>query len=136
MSRRRWTLVALSFCAAIAVSLAMVWRGWKHDGSMPALPWHVHLFACLVFALETITRATKVQWGAKALRIPLRWTTALRVSLGGDFGASRVPRSRCTQSDRGPHRLGGGRSAPGRRECACRGGTGRLGTCRRETAPC
>lgn len=91
MSRRRWLLIALSFFAAIAVSVAMVWRGWKHDGSIPSLPWRVHALAFLVFALETITRATKVQWGAKALRIPLRWTTSLRVSLGGDFGASVTP---------------------------------------------
>lgn len=91
MSRRRWTLVAVSFIGAIGVSLYMVWRGWKHDGSLPALPWRVHALAWLVFVLETISRATKVQWGAKALRIPLRWTTALRVSLGGDFGASVTP---------------------------------------------
>jgi hypothetical protein len=51
----------------------------------------VHVLAFLVFALETVARATKVQWGAKALHIPLRWTTALRVSLGGDFGAAITP---------------------------------------------
>jgi uncharacterized protein (TIRG00374 family) len=83
--------VVLSFLAAIGISAAVVWRGWKHDGSTPALPWYVHVLAFLVFAFETLARATKVQWGAKALRIPLRWTTALRVSLGGDFGASITP---------------------------------------------
>ncbi len=91
MSRRRWWLVALSFFLAIGVSTAVVWRGWRHDGSAPGLPWHVHLLAFLVFAFEVLARATKVQWGAKALRIPLRWMTSLRVSLGGDFGASITP---------------------------------------------
>ena len=91
MRSRRWPLVALSFVAAIGVSAFMVWRGWKHDGSWPSLPWHVHALAFAVFVAETLARATKVQWGAKAMRIPLRWTTALRVSLGGDFGASVTP---------------------------------------------
>lgn len=91
MSRRRWVLLAVSFLAAIAISAAVAWRGWKHDGSAPALPWRAHLLAFLVFVFETLARATKVQWGAKALRIPLRWFTALRVSLGGDFGASVTP---------------------------------------------
>lgn len=91
MIRRRWLLVAISFLAAIAVSVVVVWRGWKHDGAAPSLPWRVHLLALLVFAGEIAARATKVQWGARALRIPLRWTTALRASLGGDFGASITP---------------------------------------------
>lgn len=91
MIQRRWALVALSFLAAIAISTWMAWRGWQHDGTAPGLPWRAHLLALLVFALETATRATKVQWGAKALRIPLKWFTALRVSLGGDFGASITP---------------------------------------------
>lgn len=91
MTRWRWGLVALSFLAAIAMSADVVWRGWQHDGSTPSLPWRAHVLAFLVFAGEIAARATKVQWGAKAMRIPLRWTTALRVSLGGDFGASITP---------------------------------------------
>jgi len=91
MIRRRWVLVAVSFLAAITVSAVVVWRGWKHGGAAPSLPWRVHLLAVLVFVCEAAARATKVQWGARALRIPLRWTTALRASLGGDFGASITP---------------------------------------------
>ncbi len=91
MKHRRWALVALSFFAAFAISAAVVWRGWRHGGAIPALPWRAHLLAFLVFVFETLARATKVQWGAKALRTPLRWVTALRVSLGGDFGASITP---------------------------------------------
>lgn len=91
MNRRRLLLVALSFLAAFALSADIVWRGWKSTGTFPVLPWRAHALAFLVFALETLARATKVQWGAKALRIPMRWMVALRVSLGGDFGASVTP---------------------------------------------
>jgi len=91
VKRRRLLLVALSFLAAFALSAYIVWRGWKNTGTFPVLPWHAHALALLVFVLETAARATKVQWGAKALRIPMRWMVALRVSLGGDFGASVTP---------------------------------------------
>ena len=91
MNRRRWVLVALSFLAAFALSADIVWNEWKSTGTFPGMPWRAHALALLVFVLEAVSRATKVQWGAKALRIPLRWFTALRVSLGGDFGASITP---------------------------------------------
>lgn len=91
MNRRRWALVVLSFIAAIALSVDLLWRGWQSTGSLHSLPWQAHALALSVFVLETLARATKVQWGAKALRIPLRWPVALRVSLGGDFGASITP---------------------------------------------
>jgi len=91
VSRRRVVLVAMSFLAALALSADVVWQGWQSTGRFPSLPWRAHLLALMVFVLETVSRATKVQWGAKALRIPLRWPVALRVSLGGDFGASVTP---------------------------------------------
>lgn len=91
MIRRRWVLVALSFLAALAMSAEVVRRGWQQTGIVPALPWRAHILAFVVFALEVLSRATKVQWGARALRTPVRWITALRVSLGGDFGASITP---------------------------------------------
>lgn len=91
VSPRRWVLVALSFLAALALSIDVVWNGWKSTGAFPTLPWRAHVLALLVFVFETLARATKVQWGARALRIPLRWIVALRVSLGGDFGASVTP---------------------------------------------
>ncbi len=75
----------------MALSADIVWRGWQSTGHVHVLPWRAHALALLVFVLETVTRGTKVQWGAKALRIPLRWTAAVRVSLGGDFGASVTP---------------------------------------------
>jgi uncharacterized membrane protein YbhN (UPF0104 family) len=91
VSRFRWVVLALSFLTAIAISAVVVWRGWKHGGTALSLPWRVHVLLFLVFAGEVAARATKVQWGAKAMRIPLRWLTALRVCLGGDFGASITP---------------------------------------------
>lgn len=91
MNRRRWALVALSFLAAFALSADIVWRGWQSTGKVIALPWQAHALAFLVFVLETVARGTKVQWGAKALNIPLPWKVAVRVSLGGDFGASVTP---------------------------------------------
>ena len=40
---------------------------------------------------EILTRTIKIQWSGAALRIPLGFATALRVCLGGDFGASITP---------------------------------------------
>ena len=91
MNRRRLLWMALSFLAAFALSGYIVWRGWKSTGTFPTLPWRAHALALLVMVLEVLARSTKVQWGARALRIPLRWMVALRVSLGGDFGASVTP---------------------------------------------
>lgn len=91
MNRRRWALVALSFLVAIGISAEVMRRGWRHAGVVPSLPLRAHLLALLVFVGEALARSTKVQWGARALRIPMRWTTAFRVSLGGDFGASITP---------------------------------------------
>ncbi len=91
MNRRRWALVALSFLVAIGISAEVVRRGWQHAGTVPSLPLRAHLLALLVFVGEAVARSTKVQWGARALRIPMRWMTAFRVSLGGDFGASITP---------------------------------------------
>ena len=84
-------LVALSFFAAFALTADIAWNEWKSTGAFPGLPWRAHALALFVFVLETVSRATKVQWGARALHIPVRWIVALRVSLGGDFGASVTP---------------------------------------------
>ena len=54
MNRKRWLLVAGSFVFAIGISTVVVWRGWKHDGTAPALPWRVHVLAFLVFAFEVL----------------------------------------------------------------------------------
>src|SRR5262249_176877 len=41
--------------------------------------------------LEIGTRAVKIHWSAAALNIPLKFSTSLRVCLGGDFAASITP---------------------------------------------
>lgn len=91
MSRRRWLIVALSFGAAIAISVHIVWSGWSGEGAPPLLPWWAYLLALAAVLGEILTRGLKIKWSAAALRIPLRLETAIRTSLGGDFGAAITP---------------------------------------------
>ena len=91
MSRARWALVFLSFAAAIGVAAYIVWSGWTTGGPPPAIPASAHALALLAVLAEVATRTVKIKWSAAALRIPLRLGTALRVCLGGDFGASITP---------------------------------------------
>lgn len=65
--------------------------GLSHPGPHPTLPLWAHGAALLAVMLEIGTRAVKIHWSAAALRIPLRFGTALRVCLGGDFAASITP---------------------------------------------
>ena len=91
MSARRWALVAASFAATLGVSAYILWSGWTSAGAPPALPVTAHLLALGAVLAEIGTRAVKIHWSAASLRIPLRFGTALRVCLGGDFGASITP---------------------------------------------
>jgi uncharacterized protein (TIRG00374 family) len=84
-------LVAASFTATIGVTAYILWSGWASAGAPPAIPLAAHLFALFSVFAEIMTRSVKIQWSAAALRIPLRFGTALRVCLGGDFGASITP---------------------------------------------
>lgn len=56
-----------------------------------AIPLQAHLLAFLAFAVEVGARSLKLTWSAKAVRTRLPFTTSLRTSLGGDFGASITP---------------------------------------------
>lgn len=58
---------------------------------MPWLAWHVHAAALATVTAEIITRAFKIQASASACGIPLRFGTALRVCLAGDFAAAITP---------------------------------------------
>jgi uncharacterized protein (TIRG00374 family) len=91
VSARRWALVVLSFAAAIGVAAYILWSGWASGGPPPAIPLTAHALALAAVLAEVATRTVKIQWSAAALRIPLRFSTALRVCLGGDFGASITP---------------------------------------------
>jgi uncharacterized protein (TIRG00374 family) len=91
VSARRWALVVLSFAAAIGVAAYILWSGWASGGPPPTIPLTAHALAFVAVLAEVATRAVKIKWSAAALRVPLRFTTALRVCLGGDFGASITP---------------------------------------------
>lgn len=91
MSPARWLLVLLSFAAAVGASGYVVWSTWPAEGGTVTLPLLAHLLGGGAFALELLSRAWKIQLSARALRIPLGFGTALRTSLGGDFGAAVTP---------------------------------------------
>ena len=71
-------------------SLYVVATNWP-AGGMPWLAWPAHLAALAATILETTTRAFKIQASARAVRLNLKFGTALRVCLGGDFGAAITP---------------------------------------------
>lgn len=91
MTVRRWLLVAASFTATLGISAYILWSGWAKSGAPPTIPLAAHALALAAVAAEILTRTIKIQWSGSALRIPLRFGTALRVCLGGDFGASITP---------------------------------------------
>ena len=91
MSNKRWLIVALSFACSIGASLYVVLTSWPEERAPAALPILVHLLLLGIALLELSARAWKVQLSAASLRIPLRFETAVRASLGGDFGAAITP---------------------------------------------
>ncbi|HVZ49638.1 MAG TPA: lysylphosphatidylglycerol synthase transmembrane domain-containing protein [Gemmatimonadaceae bacterium] len=91
MSPWRWVIVALSFAATTGITAYLLRIGLSHPGPHPVLPLWAHGAALLAVLLEIGTRAVKIHWSAAALRMPLRFGTALRVCLGGDFAASITP---------------------------------------------
>jgi uncharacterized protein (TIRG00374 family) len=68
----------------------VVARTWPANG-MRALAWQAHAGAMAAVVIEICTRAFKIQASARAVRLPLRFATALRVCLGGDFAAAITP---------------------------------------------
>ena len=90
MSSPRWLLTLLSFAVMLGTSGWVVATHWPADG-MPWLPWSVHLVALATVAAEMLTRAFKIQASAHACAIPLRFGTAWRVCLAGDFAAAITP---------------------------------------------
>ncbi len=84
-------LVVASFAATLGISGYILWSGWAKSGAPPTIPLATHILAFAAVAAEIVTRTIKIQWSGAALRIPLRFATAMRVCLGGDFGASITP---------------------------------------------
>ena len=91
MTLKRWLLVLLSFGAAIGVSVYILWTSWRAEGAIVTLPLLAHLAALGAVGGEIVTRTLKITLSGRALRIPLRFGTALRTCLGGDFGAAITP---------------------------------------------
>jgi uncharacterized protein (TIRG00374 family) len=90
MTWRRWAFTALSFAAVLGVSAYFI-VGWWRAGSAIGLPLVAHLLAIAAVATEIITRSAKLTWSAKAVRLRLPLSTAVRTTLAGDFGASITP---------------------------------------------
>ncbi len=90
MSRLRWALTVLSFTVMIGASLWVVLSNWP-PGGMPLLSWRAHAAALLAVSIEALTRSLKIQASAQAVGMPLRFATAVRVCLGGDFAAAITP---------------------------------------------
>ncbi len=91
MTRLRWLLTALSFIAAIGVSLWVISSEVSTEGTALGLPLPAHLLALLAVALETICRSAKLSLSARAIGERLAFGAALRTSLGGDFAAAITP---------------------------------------------
>ncbi|MBL0937547.1 MAG: flippase-like domain-containing protein [Gemmatimonadaceae bacterium] len=90
MSPARWLITLLSFAVMAGASAWVVLPHWPNDG-MPWLAWPVHAVALASVTAELMTRAFKIQASARACGIPLRFATALRVCLAGDFAAAITP---------------------------------------------
>ena len=91
MTRLRWFLTALSFVAAIGVSLWVIRSSIPPGGSAFGLPLAVHFLALAAVLVETVCRAGKLSLSARAIGERLSLGTALRTSLGGDFAAAITP---------------------------------------------
>lgn len=90
MSVARWLFTALSFAVMFGASAWVVSHNWP-AGGMPMLAWSAHAAALTAVCIEVTTRALKIQASAIAVGLPLRFGTALRVCLGGDFAAAITP---------------------------------------------
>jgi uncharacterized protein (TIRG00374 family) len=87
----RWALAAISFAAAIAVSLYIVQSSWPEADAAVSVPPLTHLVLFGLALLELGARGLKVRLSAAALRIPMTYRASLRASAGGDFGAAITP---------------------------------------------
>jgi uncharacterized protein (TIRG00374 family) len=90
MTWKRWAFTIASFVGVIAVSAFFIIRWWR-AGSAITLPLMAHLLAAAAVITEILTRTWKITWSAKATHIELKFMTALRTTLAGDFGASITP---------------------------------------------
>ncbi len=90
MNRTRWLITAVSFALMIGASAWVVATNWPATG-MPTLAWSAHAAALVAAGMEVATRSLKIKASAHAVGLPLRFGTAVRVCLAGDFAASITP---------------------------------------------
>jgi glycosyltransferase 2 family protein len=90
MTWKRWAFTAASFAGVIGISAYFI-IGWWNAGEGISLPPRAHLLAIAAVLIEIATRSWKITWSAKAAHIDLRFATAFRATLAGDFGASITP---------------------------------------------
>ncbi|MEP7346216.1 MAG: lysylphosphatidylglycerol synthase transmembrane domain-containing protein [Gemmatimonadaceae bacterium] len=91
MTPLRWLLTVLSFATAVGASIYVVAADWPEGGAALGLPLWAHFAAMGIVAFDITARTLKVQLSARAVGVLVSFTTALRMSLGGDFGASITP---------------------------------------------
>lgn len=91
MSPSRWLLVLVSFAAAAGVALWVIRSHWPEGGVPLGLTWRAHLSALGAVTFELTLRSAKIAFSARACGIPLRFGTAARATLGGDFATSITP---------------------------------------------
>jgi uncharacterized protein (TIRG00374 family) len=90
MNLKRWAFTIVSFVAVFGVSAWYIVRWWR-AGSGVSLPITAHLLAAAAVATEIITRSLKISFSGRAVQVRMGFRTALRTTLGGDFGASITP---------------------------------------------
>ena len=91
MTTRRWILTAISFLFAFGASAYIIRSSWSEEGARVALPFWAHLVCFSAATIELVSRSLKIRLSAAAIRVPLDVRTAIRVSLGGDFGGAITP---------------------------------------------
>ncbi len=91
MSPSRWLLVIFSFAGATGVALWVISSHWPEGGAPLGLPWWTHGLALAAVAFELSLRSAKIALSARACGIPLRFATAARATLAGDFATSITP---------------------------------------------
>ncbi len=90
MTVSRWLVTVLSFAVMFGATAWVMTDSWPTAG-MPTLAWSAHAAALAAVCVEVLTRALKIQASAIAVGLPLRFASALKVCLGGDFAAAITP---------------------------------------------
>jgi uncharacterized protein (TIRG00374 family) len=91
VSLKRWLITIISFAAAVGVSVYIAFTSWPSRRAPAPLPLTGHLLALLAVLLEIAFRSAKITLSGAAVRTRIPFGTAVRTTLGGDFGAAITP---------------------------------------------